>query len=108
MLKRSYISKIDVRQSYFLNKEEGETFCIIITDGSNDVYTFEFMKKDFCCKYTVILPITVYDKESNTPNEIYAKQHLEFLIQTFFNDNSLSLIVNKLGTNGYDVLIERS
>lgn len=102
MLKRSYISKIDIKQSY-LSKVEGHTFCIIITDGSNDVYTFEFRKIDFCCESTV------QDAPSGCESNVIAsKQHLEFLIQTLFNDNSLSLIINKLGIGSYDVLIGRS
>lgn len=107
MLKRSYISKIDIRQLYLSNKEDGQTFCIIITDGSNDIYTFEFRKKDFCSEYTVRLPQEMYNKENATPNEVIAKQYLEFLIQTIFDDRNLYIEIENFSET-YDVLIKRS
>ena len=108
MLKKSYISKINVRESSFSNKEEGQTFIITMIDGSNDKYVFEFRKQNFCSQYTVKSPENMYNKQNGIPNEVFAKEHLEFVIQTIFNDKSLCITINKLSADKYDVLIERS
>lgn len=106
MLKKSYISKIDISKSYFSNGEDGKTFNIVITDGSNDRYLFEFRKQDFCNEDTV-RGSTFCAKNNTLPNEILAKDHLQFLIQTIFDDRWLYIEIENFAEK-YDVLIKRS
>ena len=90
MLKRSYISKLDVSNTY-LNNTGQQNFCIKITDGSNDVYTFEFRKMDLC---------------GDEKSKEMARDYLSFLIQTLFDDKALCVEIDNCAGQHF-ILIKR-